>query len=335
MDRSRRGVKDRASCGRRVAVRASLLAPTLAFAAAAAACAAAAGPDEDVGVTEERRPALVTVDDFGSNPGGLRMLVHAPRGLGGRPGLVVALHGCGQTARSYAAVSGWLELADRRGFVLVFPESAPVAGACFGWFDAAQVGRGRGQALSIAQMVARAMRDHDVDAGRVFVTGFSAGGFMATALLAAYPDVFAAGAVIAGGPAGCDVTCMTQPARDPARWAEAYRAFHPSYRGPLPRLLAFQGEYDPIVAPEDEGALVDQWTAIHGVDEVPEVDEEVAGHRHRVYEGGVAETYLLSAYGHTIPVDPGSGEGQGGTVGPYAWDADLWSAYVAAGFFGI
>jgi len=37
---------------------------------------------------------------------------------------------------------------------------------------------------------------------RIFVTGLSAGGAMTLAMLATYPDVFAAGAVIAGLPYG-------------------------------------------------------------------------------------------------------------------------------------
>ena len=50
---------------------------------------------------------LLQVDGFGSNPGRLRMHLHVPDGLGRRPALVVALHGCTQDAAGFAAASGW------------------------------------------------------------------------------------------------------------------------------------------------------------------------------------------------------------------------------------
>ena len=45
-------------------------------------------------------------------------------------------------------------------------------------------------------------RGHDIDTQRIFVTGLSAGGAMTSVMLAIYPEVFAAGAIIAGLPFG-------------------------------------------------------------------------------------------------------------------------------------
>src|ERR1700682_6464182 len=59
---------------------------------------------------------------FGSNPGQLRMFLHVPAKLPARPGLLVGLHGCTQSAASYDAGSGWSELAEHAGFVALFPE---------------------------------------------------------------------------------------------------------------------------------------------------------------------------------------------------------------------
>lgn len=44
--------------------------------------------------------------------------------------------------------------------------------------------------------------DHNLDPRRISVTGLSAGGAVATMMLATYPEVFAAGAIIAGLPFG-------------------------------------------------------------------------------------------------------------------------------------
>jgi feruloyl esterase len=47
-----------------------------------------------------------------------------------------------------------------------------------------------------------------VDRRRVFVTGLSAGAAMSAALLASSPDVFSAGSIFAGLPAGCATTSI-------------------------------------------------------------------------------------------------------------------------------
>jgi pimeloyl-ACP methyl ester carboxylesterase len=49
-------------------------------------------------------------------------------------------------------------------------------------------------------MIERMIIDVGIDRRRVFVVGLSAGGAMASAMLAVYPDVFAGGAIIAGLP---------------------------------------------------------------------------------------------------------------------------------------
>jgi poly(hydroxyalkanoate) depolymerase family esterase len=57
--------------------------------------------------------------------------------------------------------------------------------------------------LSIREMVEHAVAKFAVDRHKVFVTGLSAGGAMASVMLATYPEVFAGGAIIAGLPYGC------------------------------------------------------------------------------------------------------------------------------------
>ena len=143
---------------------------------------------------------LTEVQGFGSNPGALRMFKYVPAQP--EQTLVVVLHGGTQTAASYDFGAGWSTLADRYGFVLLLPQQQPAnnANRCFNWFLAGDIERGKGEALSIRQMVDAMIRDHDIDRSRVFVTGLSAGGAMTSVMLATYPDTFAAGGVIAGLP---------------------------------------------------------------------------------------------------------------------------------------
>src|SRR6478736_1551839 len=139
---------------------------------------------------------------FGSNPGNLRMFVYRPPTLADNPALVVVLHGCTQSAASYDLGAGWSTLADRYGFVLLLPEqtSANNPKTCFNWFLPGDTRRDRGEALSIRQMIEKTIGAHGIDRKRVYVTGLSAGGAMTAAMLATYPEVFAAGAIIAGLP---------------------------------------------------------------------------------------------------------------------------------------
>ena len=88
---------------------------------------------------------------FGSNPGNLRMFIYRPPSFADNPALVVVLHGCTQTAAGYDLGAGWSTLADRYGFVLLFPEQqrSNNPNGCFNWFQPAHSERGRGEPLSI------------------------------------------------------------------------------------------------------------------------------------------------------------------------------------------
>ena len=114
--------------------------------------------------------------------------------------LVVVLHGCGQTAAGYDFGTGWSTLAKRYGFALLMPEQqgSNNANTCFNWFNQGDVARGRGEAASIRQMIARMVADQKIDLHRIYITGLSAGGAMTSAMLAVYPEVFAGGAIVAG-----------------------------------------------------------------------------------------------------------------------------------------
>src|SRR5712691_562513 len=52
------------------------------------------------------------------------------------------------------------------------------------WFQTGDIQRGRGEALSIRQMVEKIVIDKDIDRRRVFITGLSAGGAMTSVMLA-------------------------------------------------------------------------------------------------------------------------------------------------------
>ncbi|MFE4293116.1 PHB depolymerase family esterase [Streptomyces sp. NPDC056647] len=284
--------------------------------------------------------SLTEVTGFGTNPGNLRMFRYVPDGLpAGRP-LVVAIHGCTQSAAAYDTETGWTKWADQWGFALLLPQqqSANNLNSCFNWFESGDIARGAGEALSIKQMTDRMKSDLGSDAARVYATGLSAGAAMTNVMLAAYPDVFAAGAPVAGLPYACATSvigaygCMNPGTNlSPAAWADKVRAAYPGYAGPRPTVSVWQGTADTTVVPANLTETVEQWTAVHGTDATPDATDTVAGYPHAVYRDGagrdVVETYSLTGMGHGQPVDPGTGAEQCGTAGAYILDVGLCASY--------
>ena len=306
--------------------------------------AAAAGPSA---AGEAATGRLREVIGFGSNPGNLRMFVHVPERLPADAPLVVVLHGCTQTAAGYDLGAGWSMLADRYGFALLLPEQQRDNNpqGCFNWFRPEDTRRGRGEALSVEQMVARMLADHPIDSRRVFVTGLSAGGAMAAAMLATYPDVFAGGAVLAGLPYGCasDVQealdCMFQGRSRPAReWGDLVRAASP-HRGPWPKLSVWHGSLDTTVVPANAEELVKQWIDLHGLGSTPSATDEIDGYPHRVWRNSqgeaVIEAYTITGMAHGTPVAPGRGEAPHGAAAPFMLDVGIASSYHIAKFWGL
>ena len=294
----------------------------------------------------------VAIDGFGTNPGNLAMYVYTPDDRPAAPALVVALHGCTQSADDYLNHSGWRELADRDGFVLVLPEQriANNPNRCFNWFEENDIRRGSGEALSVIQMVESARSAYGLDPARVFVTGLSAGGAMTAVLLATYPDVFAAGAVVAGVPFGCAtspttaIDCMDHGSdRTPSQWAQQVRAAFPGYSGPYPRVAVWHGTADGTVSPVNAEESRDQWVGVHALSPLPTSTNVLPGSDPR---GTVQEVYAdasgrpivemnrVEGMTHGAPVDPGSGATECGATGAYFLD-DICSSYYTARFWGL
>lgn len=291
--------------------------------------------------------SLTEVGGFGSNPGNLKMFKVVPSGLPASRPLVVALHGCSQSASSYDVESGWVALANRWQFALLLPQqqSANNSSTCFNWFEAGDIARGSGEALSIRQMVSKMVADHGSDAARVYVTGLSAGGAMTSVMLATYPEVFAGGAIVAGLPYNCGTgtsaafSCMSPGSNlSPAQWGSRVRAAS-SHSGPWPIVSIWHGDADYIVRPMNLTESMEQWTHVHGVDQVADVADTLLGYPRRQYRDGsgraVVETISVTGMGHGTPVDPGAGEQQCGSAGAYLLDANICSSYWIGRFWGL
>ena len=281
------------------------------------------------------------------NPGNLAGRYYVPAGLKGPAPLVVVLHGCTQNAAVYDHGSGWSRLADRHGFILLFPEQRRANNPllCFNWFSADDSRRGMGEAASIRAMIEAMKKAHDVDPKRVFVTGLSAGGAMASVMLATYPELFAGGAIIAGVAYGCAsgvaeaFDCMGGRARSDAKELAARVRRASPHKGPWPRVQVWQGSADHTVVASNADAIALQWAQLHGLGPKPHVSDEVAGYPRRRWLGAdgrpLIEQYTITGMAHGIPLDPGTGEGESGTAGAHMLDVGLSSTDRIAAFFGI
>jgi poly(hydroxyalkanoate) depolymerase family esterase len=300
----------------------------------------AKAPDEGPGHLSE-------ITAFGSNPAGLRLMAHVPRGLAPGAPLVVALHGCTQSAVSFDRGAGWSGLADQHGFALLLPQQTTANNpkACFSWFLPHATRRGEGEVASIRQMVETLVERHAIDRRRIFVTGLSAGGAMTASLLAAYPDVFAGGAVIAGLPHGTArnvqeafESMFQVRSRSAGDWAELVRGAS-SHRGPWPRLSVWHGTADATVQFGNAGELIKQWTALHGLPEAPAVSERLQGHRRDVWLAGdgteLIERFTIEGMAHGLPLAIAGVDDPHGEAGPFMLDVGIASSRSIAAFFGL
>ncbi len=297
-------------------------------------------------VAPGRQDWLTDLTDFGSNPGALRARIYVPEHLARDPALVVVLHGCTQDAVGYDHGSGWSHVADDHGFALLFPEQtrANNPNLCFNWFSSADARRDGGEASSIRHMVAAMTAQHEIDPSRVFVTGLSAGGAMASIMLAAYPEVFAGGAIIAGLPFGAahsipDAFARMRGAGYPADACLATLVRNASaHDGPWPIVSVWEGSADKTVDPSNAGRIVAQWRGIHGVADQPATRDVVDGYARDCWTDPtgrrVIESYTITGMGHGTPLKT-DGPDACGVSGPYMLDVGISSTRHIARSWGL
>lgn len=300
------------------------------------------------GMAASAQPTLTEVRDFGSNPGHLQMFYYVPAELPADAPLVVVAHGCLQTAKQLADTSGWVEMADRFGVALVFPQTSkanePWAG-CFRTWEPAHQQRDAGEPLSVRQMIDYMRRLFPLSGSRTYMTGVSSGGHLTNVMLATYPEVFLAGAPQSSFPYKCAMAapdlapCATASRGYSAgQWGDLVRNADPGYQGPWPRVQIWHGMEDPVIRYPNLHEQVLQWTSVHGVDAVADEEDELLSNPRAGYATGggiVVQTVSVRNMKHGVAVDPGDGPRQCGKVGSFAIDVDICAAYWISEFFGI
>lgn len=165
-------------------------------------CAAALlGPQG--GMLASAAPAQAAQFDFG----GLARTygLHVPAGVEHPSGLVVNLHAAGATGAGQEALTNYDAVADTYGFVAAYPDGIDLS-----WADGRGASQPDRQGVDdvgfLSALIGKLVTDFGIDPGRVFVTGLSAGAFMANRLACDRADLVAAVAPVAGT-LGVNVGC--------------------------------------------------------------------------------------------------------------------------------
>ena len=201
------------------------------------------------------------------------MDLYVPDTVDASPGIVVSLHYC--SGNSSSARPWFKSAADQYGFIIIAPSAG---GNCF---DASPSRSGERDAIT--KMVAYVVTNNKADPTKVFAAGASSGACMTNALLAAYPEVFAGGSVLAGVPAGAwtggNNYGWTTPAnRSAQEWGEIVRKADPGFAGPWPRVQLWHGSADNTLNyMPNFPAEVAQWTNVHGVSDANATQETFKG----------------------------------------------------------
>lgn len=261
---------------------------------------------------------LTEVTGFGANPSSLQMYVYAPANVTAHPPVLVAVHWCGGSGPAMYSGTEYSQLADRYGFVVVYP-SVTRSSKCFDVSSPQALRRGGGSdPVGVKSMIDWVTAAYAADTGRVYATGISSGAMMTNVLLGDYPDVFAAGSAFSGVPFGCFATtdgsewnsaCSGGTVIHTAReWGDLVRAAYPGYTGSRPRMQVWHGTEDDVLRYPNFGEEIKQWTDVRGVSQTPAATDSPASGWTRTRYGGT---------GDQAPVEAVSLQGVGHNL--YAW----------------
>ena len=206
--------------------------------------------------------------------------------------LVVALHGAYNSGDSFGPSSGWMDVSDANGFIVVFPDGEGTNNSLV-WNSWVFNGTAPDDIGFLVQVIAQVKATYRIDAGRVYMTGFSNGGGMTSFFAAAHADLLAAIAPMSAG----WITITGLPDSQ----------LHPD--APLPAWV-WRGALDDSPTGATPLATQDQqqtafWAKLDGEGATPQVTT-LGTATTSIYTGGIGEVRYtgVSDLGHAV--QPGS-----------------------------
>ena len=248
---------------------------------------------------------------FGLNPGELSASYF--QGAKDNKNLIVLLHGCAQQGQVLAQQSGLMALADKKQFSLLIPQQSQdnnIQG-CFNWFSSQDIEQNQGESLSIKNMITSVNADHHFN--KIYIIGLSAGGAMASSMLVNYPQLFTAGAIIAGIPYPCAhnlttaIACMRSgPSQDPEQLTQLVHQINNSTNH-WPTLSIWTGSQDTVVNPKNSQQLAIHWAELTQSSKQPIISEH-PGYKVSQWQGQNKQVNVelieIENMGHGIAVAP-------------------------------
>jgi poly(hydroxyalkanoate) depolymerase family esterase len=208
-----------------------------------------------------------TVETYDSATGPVHYRIYTPRSYRAdkRVPLVVFTHGCNTTAEQQQRASLYDDVADEHGFVVAYPDNDDQAHPvkCWRFYDPQNSHRDQADLATIAGITRATMTKRTIDAQRVYEVAMSSGALITSDLGAAYPDLYAAIGIMAGGPYGTPVTCLgdlsgVNTGTDPVTLGQE-AATEMGSRARVMPFIVLNGDSDHTVAPQCDEDAVTQW----------------------------------------------------------------------------
>ena len=237
--------------------------------------------------------------------------VHAPEMTAPARGfpVLIVLHGGGGNGKIIERVTGFSDLADREGFIAVYPDGTGQRSQILTWNAHNCCGYAYAKDVDdvgfISALIDQLVVEYDVDPSRIYVTGHSNGAMMTFRVACELSDKIAAAAPYAGA-----LNTDSCPATDPVP------------------MLIMNGDADenvPVAGGTSVGVgvasqdgrvdqptshAVDTWTSIDGCDPNPLVTDSPAAQisdYQNCANGSTVEQVLIHGWAHGWPVpDKGS-----------------------------
>jgi len=213
------------------------------------------------------------------------MYLYVPDKLPENPALIVAVHACHGTALDFFNGTTYASLAQKYGYVVVYPNSPNSFDQCWDvGSNATLTHLGGGDSFGIHSMALYAIKRFHVDTSRVFVTGVSSGAMMTQVLLGTYPDIFRAGSAFAGVPFACFAEPNSPPdtwsdpcadgnvTHTPQEWGNIVRRAFPTFQGERPKVQITHGTIDETLNYQNFWEEMKQWSNVLGLPLEPETN---------------------------------------------------------------
>lgn len=186
--------------------------------------------------------------------------------------LVVMLHGCSQTAAQFSQGTRFNQLAEEKGFAVVYPQqslrSHPTR--CWNWHEK-ETQEGGGEVRMIVGIVEQVVRKYRMDRTRIYIAGLSAGASMASIVALNYPELIAAVGMHSGPVFGVGhsrlggLAVMQAGAGSRGRRAISALLEQTPDIPPLPAIL-MHGQEDAVVRPVNATQLAAQFQMLNRLD---------------------------------------------------------------------